>query len=308
MATEIAVHHPQFGTVSFTEMQTLAKAVAQSKLFGMKTPEEAFVLMAIAQAEGRPAALAAMDYHIINGRPTLKADAMLSRFLSSGGRVQWHSYSDTLSDATFAHPQGGEVRVNWDMQRAKQAQLGGNGMWAKYPRQMLRARVISEGIRTVYPGITNGLYTPEEARDIEFEDNKSVAAIDATFVDVKPETPKPAASAVKINTSVPHQILLAVQAEGVNEGTVDWVKWIKEIGACLRAAPDITTLEQWIKLNDFNEKALLKMCEATTPPNKLHGRLIKLITERRAELTAPVDAIEQMLGANDDHNHLEAAE
>jgi hypothetical protein len=30
---------------------------------------------------------------------------------------------------------------------------------------MLRSRCISEGIRTVYPGVTVGVYTPEEVQD-----------------------------------------------------------------------------------------------------------------------------------------------
>jgi hypothetical protein len=37
------------------------------------------------------------------------------------------------------------------MARAQKAQLGGKDMWKKYPRQMLRSRVVSEGVRTVYP-------------------------------------------------------------------------------------------------------------------------------------------------------------
>jgi hypothetical protein len=32
---------------------------------------------------------------------------------------------------------------------------------------MLRARVISEGIRTVYPGVAVGIYTPEEVNDFD---------------------------------------------------------------------------------------------------------------------------------------------
>ena len=52
------------------------------------------------------------------------------------------------------------------MARAKQAQLA-NPMWKKYPRQMLRARVISEGVRTAYPGVLGGLYAPEETIDFE---------------------------------------------------------------------------------------------------------------------------------------------
>jgi uncharacterized protein YbbK (DUF523 family) len=39
-------------------------------------------------------------------------------------------------------------------------------MWKKYPRQMLRSRVVSEGVRTVCPGATSGMYVPEEVQDI----------------------------------------------------------------------------------------------------------------------------------------------
>ena len=42
-------------------------------------------------------------------------------------------------------------------------------MWKKYPRQMLRSRVISEGVRTVFPGATSGLYEVGEVQDIVAE-------------------------------------------------------------------------------------------------------------------------------------------
>jgi hypothetical protein len=40
-------------------------------------------------------------------------------------------------------------------------------MYRKFPRQMLRSRVISEGIRTVYPGATSGLYEEGEVASFE---------------------------------------------------------------------------------------------------------------------------------------------
>src|SRR5207253_3013162 len=43
--------------------------------------------------------------------------------------------------------------------------LAGKDNWKNYPRQMLTARVISEGIRTVLPGVVAGVYTPEENQD-----------------------------------------------------------------------------------------------------------------------------------------------
>lgn len=152
---------------SIGDVQTMAKAVAQSNLFGIKTPEQAMALMLLCQAEGMHPMIAARDYHIIEGRPSLKSDAMLARFQLSGGKVRWTTMTDDKVAAVFSHPQGGEVEIDWTMARAKQAQLGGKGNWQKYPRQMLRARVISEGIRATYPACVVGVYTPEEVQDFE---------------------------------------------------------------------------------------------------------------------------------------------
>jgi len=149
------------------DLEKMAHAVAASKLFGITNAEQALALMLVAQAEGLHPATAARDYHIIQGRPTLKADAMLARYLASGGKVEWGVHTDMEVEATFTHPQGGSLKIKWDMARAKVAGLGGKDMWTKYPRQMLRARVISEGVRATNPAVSIGLYTPEEAEDFE---------------------------------------------------------------------------------------------------------------------------------------------
>ncbi len=155
--------------VPIAALERMAQAVAASKLFGITNVEQALALMLVAQAEGLHPATAARDYHIIQGRPSLKADAMLARYLNSGGKVEWHEHTDAKVAATFTHPAGGSLRIEWDMARAKQAGLGGKDMWTKYPRQMLRARVISEGIRATNPAVATGIYTPEEVQDMEPE-------------------------------------------------------------------------------------------------------------------------------------------
>ena len=151
--------------VPVDQVERMAIAVAKSGLFGVKTPDQAMALMLIAQAEGLHPAIAARDYHVINGRPTLKADAMLARFQTAGGSVRWGEYTDRRVVGTFSHPQGGSVEVAWTVDMANAAGLTKNPTWKSYPRQMLRARCISEGIRTVFPGVVVGTYTPEEAED-----------------------------------------------------------------------------------------------------------------------------------------------
>ncbi len=148
-----------------TDMERMAKAFAGSKLFGVQNVEQALALMLVAQAEGRHPASAAQDYNIIQGRPAKKADAMLRDFLSAGGKVDWHTLNDEKADATFSHPAGGSARIDWTLKRAQAAGIS-NPMWKKYPRQMLRSRAVSEGVRTVCPGATSGMYVPEEVQDI----------------------------------------------------------------------------------------------------------------------------------------------
>ena len=152
--------------IPINEVREMAKVVAASKLFGMKDEAGAFALLLLAQAEGLHPMIAARDYDIINGRPAKKSEAMHRSFLAAGGKLTWHKLDDTIADATFLHPQGGEVRITWDLERAAKAGVTGNPTWKKYPRAMLRSRCISEGVRTIYPEATSGMYEIEEARDI----------------------------------------------------------------------------------------------------------------------------------------------
>lgn len=168
------------------DIEKMGTAISKSGLFGMKTPDQAVALMLIAQAEGMHPAIAARDYHVIQGRPALKADAMLARFQTAGGKVNWDVYTDAEVKATFSHPAGGSVTLSWTLEQAKRIGLAGKDNWKNYPRAMLRARVISEGIRTVYPGCVVGVYTPEEVQD--FDQPKQRPMRDMGAVEVVEET------------------------------------------------------------------------------------------------------------------------
>jgi hypothetical protein len=152
--------------VPVSDLERMAAAVAQSGLFGVKTPAQAMALMLVAQAEGMHPATAARDFHIVDGRPALKADAMLARFQAAGGRVRWTEYTAERVAAVFSHAAGGEVELDWTIAQARAAGLATRKPWQQYPRAMLRARVISEGIRTCFPGVAVGTYTVEELQDM----------------------------------------------------------------------------------------------------------------------------------------------
>ena len=160
--------HASLALVPLSDMQQMAKIGVESNFFGIKKPTEAMALMLIAQAEGKHPATVFSQYHVIQGRPALKADAMLARFQQAGGAVQWTERSDKACAATFSHPQGGKCEIRWTLDDAKRAGLlGGKSNWNQYPRQMLSARVVSEGVRAVFPGVLGGFYTPEEVSQFE---------------------------------------------------------------------------------------------------------------------------------------------
>lgn len=154
--------------VSVPDVMTMADVIVKSGLFpAFKNRESAAAMMLLCRAKGLDPMTAVERYHIVQGRPVMRADAMLGEFVRMGGRVEWHRRDDTEASATFSHPQGGSVTVSWTIEQARKAKLTGKDIWNQYPRQMLHARCVSEGVRSVLPGATNGLYTPEEAMQME---------------------------------------------------------------------------------------------------------------------------------------------
>ena len=205
------------------QVERMALAVAKSRLFGIQTQEQAFALMMIAQAEGMHPAIAARDYHIIQGRPSLKADAMLARFQQAGGKVEWNEYTDERVVGTFTHPKGGSVSVEWTIEMGRKANLTKNPTWNQYPRQMLRSRCISEGIRTVFPGVVVGAYSEEEAEDKEYEDKAPPNVVrDMGNVEEVEPPPPPPPTAVNVDKLI-DTINSAATREFLN------ILWQKEI-------------------------------------------------------------------------------
>jgi hypothetical protein len=162
----------ELAIIPINELQTMAAAACKSGLFQMPSPEAALTLMLLCQAEGLHPIQALRQYHIIKGRPAMRADAMQAAFQLAGGKIQWLERSDTKCSAEFSHPAGGTCVVTWSIETAKQAGLTGNPTWQKFPRAMLSARVVSEGCRAVYPAVVCGLYTPEEIET--FDDQPKV--------------------------------------------------------------------------------------------------------------------------------------
>ncbi len=250
---QTVAHVPSF---TMTDMQMIADAIAKGGMFGSRDPYAVLTLCMVAQAEGKHPAIVFRDYDLIQGKPAKKAQAMQSDFLEAGGKIEWHQLDDECADATFSHPSGGSARIVWDMKRAGQAGLASKDMWKKYPRQMLRSRTISEGVRTVFPGATSGFYETSEVQDMT-----------------------PAAPVVSLEPK--RQRDRAKETPATDTARLKAEEWAAEhIGAVEIAA----TADSLDELIERGARALTKLAREH---GDLHERVTAAYATRRAALTEP---------------------
>jgi hypothetical protein len=220
--------------VPFDQQMRLADAFVKSGLFGLKDPAQALALMALCEADGLHPAAAIREYHIIQGKPAMKADAMLARFQRAGGSVNWLTYTDEKVAAIFSHPQGGQVTVEWTPARAKQAGIR-NEMWTKYPRNMMRSRCISEGVRATFPGVATGAYTVEEVQDMTPQQVRDMGA-----VEIVPPPPVDEALAKKLRA-----------CKTMGDLTAEWQALSRDQRASLASVKDEVKAKLVQKLEDL---------------------------------------------------------
>ncbi|NQW57438.1 MAG: recombinase RecT [Polynucleobacter sp.] len=240
--------------ISFNEMDQMAGAIAASGLFGMKDKNSVLALMAVAQAEGLHPATAARDFHIIQGRPALKADAMLARFQNAGGKVEWEVYSDEKVTGLFSHPNGGSLAVTWTIEQAKRIGLvkPGSG-WEKFPRAMLRSRCISEGIRSVFPGSVTGFYSPEEVADFEPAKEMGKVEVISPVVTIKAGNDAIFIENIKDDLGIPMYIPGNDEPYATYLNKEDWLDGYAEMHAKIHESKKFSDEERLAKINQLRD-------------------------------------------------------
>jgi hypothetical protein len=176
--------------IPYKDMKEIALDIVKSGFFASARSEaQAITLMLIAQADSIHPMQALMQYDVIGGKPAPKATTILARFQDAGGTIEWVETSDKKAIAKFTHPRGGTITIEWTIERAKQAGLLKNDIWAKFPAQMLRARCIPEGIRAIYPAVLSGMYTSDEVAD--FSEPTKTVHDEAVYFDIEVEAEEP---------------------------------------------------------------------------------------------------------------------
>ena len=267
MNNQLVVHNQ-----SVQDIETMAKAITKSGLFGIKQPEQAVALMLVAQSEGRHPASVASEFDIIQGRPALKSQAALARFQAAGGKIQWTSRGPTKCSAKFSHAQGGELEIAWTMERANAAGLTGKQTWKQYPDQMLSARVVAEGVRAVFPACLNGVYLAEEVQDFDTKPRQAKEVVElvqeAHSAKEVPSLPEPAKESVN-NAKI--------QDAEVIEEEISWDAnwWTPEVAATLADLQEVNAF--LLKKGKIKEGQTWKDIEDATYRKNINGNLRRFV-------------------------------
>jgi len=148
-------------------VKTMGDWIAHSGMFGCVKPEQGYVLALECLANRQTPLAWKVQNHLINGNITMKSEAMLAGMMNAGWDIDWIQFDAAAAVAEFVKGTK-RVRVEFTSADAKLAGMlpakPGSG-WAKFPAEMLRARVISKATRMLDPRITQGRYTPEEVAD-----------------------------------------------------------------------------------------------------------------------------------------------
>lgn len=214
---------------SFSDVLEMSKVIVGARGLiprGVATPAHAVALIMRGSEIGLGPMESLTKLHLIEGRVTLPAETMLALAIRGGVRHQFIDHTPERVTVELTRPGFEPMRVSWSMADAKRAGLAGRQNWRKYPRAMLRARVISEALRAYAPDLLGGAYVPEELEGVTSEPpqarqeapSEPEGITDAQIVTPEPEAPDEAAAA---------------SAPGVSDRDHLLAVWHEQMGAVL---------------------------------------------------------------------------
>lgn len=165
MSNEVTVYERVDNPLEFA--REMGKAMALSGIFGCRNEQQGIVLAMACMSERKNPIELARTYHIIDGKLSMRADAMLAEFRARGGKHRWLATGDDHQRAEIELELNGQKEaVAFTIEDAHRAELvKPKSGWVKFPGEMLRARAISKAIRMIAPEIVAGCYVPEELED-----------------------------------------------------------------------------------------------------------------------------------------------
>lgn len=285
----------------------MAKAFHQSQIMGVNTPGDGAVLALTCMCEGITPLEFARTYHIINGRPSMRADMMNAKFRAAGGKTRWINIGDDgkAAEAEFTYDDQ-TLNVKYTIEDAR-AVVGdkvdkNDSNWKKDRGAMLRARLITKAVRILAPELIAGVYTPEELEDsgvtdvkpakksaaerrkeLEAEEAKISSTPVEAIINVPAVVTQPAEEIVDavVEPKQVEECPFPAETDDSNElVTNDMLQEIVKIGGKIPSSQSAGT---GMSLKEISE-GICKACKVQKPQEATRGQIRTLISRWRAAI------------------------
>jgi len=156
----------EIAKLSGSEIMSMGKAFAESGMFpDIKSAAQAVVKIQAGAEIGIPPFAAMSGIHIIQGKPTIGA-GLIASSVKASGKYDYRVMQQDEKVCSIDFYQGKEKIGNstFTIEDAKKA---GTKNLDKFPKNMLFARAISNGVKWFCPDVFSGpVYVPEEMEQI----------------------------------------------------------------------------------------------------------------------------------------------
>jgi hypothetical protein len=170
-------------TINTTDIMNISKAFYESGMFtDIKSVAQAMVKISAGQEIGIPPFAAMTGIHIIQGKPTIGAGLIASR-LKGSGKYDYRVIEASEKVCSIDFYQGNTKIGNstFTIEDAKKALTKNID---KFPKNMLFARAISNGVKWYCPDIFSGpVYVPEEMQVVTTEEATHIE-VDTTIDEI----------------------------------------------------------------------------------------------------------------------------
>lgn len=168
-----------------SNLNALGTLFAQSGFFGSKLPAVSTAALINCFIEGLSPVQYRAKYHTMeDGSTTIKSDYIQREFHKLGGKWRFKEWTNEVCEIEYEYD-GNKLtgRVTLDEFKANGVALGKGGAlktnWAKFPKEMLKARCMATYIRALCPEALEGMYLPEEIGDAIPDETLPPPVVDA---------------------------------------------------------------------------------------------------------------------------------
>ena len=162
--------------VTFADLVGMGEQLARTGFLPdhIKTGPQFAAIVMTGRELGMAPMRAIRSFHMVKGKVVEDAASQLARFKTAGGRATFDHLDDVRATLTLTHPNGDKHTETWTIDDAKKAGLLG-GLVGKFPRAMMRSRVITAGLKSLGWEGAVGAYDPSEL--IEHDEPEPRAAV-----------------------------------------------------------------------------------------------------------------------------------